>query len=309
MQGPASPRKLSFNSATGAIIRTMPTLLRWLARRPLRLLHALGAALGWLVWLLSPHYRRRLAANAALAGVGVRERRAAVAEAGRMSLETARLWLRPPGAPLPDPVQWEGAALLEQALEAGRGVVLLTPHLGSFEVCAQAYAERFGARQPLTVLYRPARNASLRELEETARARPHLATAPATLAGVRQLLRALRRGETIGLLPDQVPPVGMGVWAPFFGRPAYTMTLAARLLRQSGARAIAIWGERLPRGAGFRVRVSELAEPLPEPPPADEAAAALADATAINRSMERLIALAPAQYLWGYHRYKHPRQA
>ena len=112
----------------------MLTLLRWLARRPLRLLHALGAALGWLVWLLSPHYRRRLAANAALAGVGGRERRAAVAEAGRMSLETARLWLRPPGAPLPDPVQWEGAALLEQALEAGHGVVLLTPHLGSFEV-------------------------------------------------------------------------------------------------------------------------------------------------------------------------------
>jgi KDO2-lipid IV(A) lauroyltransferase len=299
---------LSFNSATRAIIRIMLSLLRWLARRPLRLLHALGAALGWLVWLLSPHYRRRLADHAALAGAGAHVRRA-VAEAGRMSLETARLWLRPAGAPLPDPVQWEGEALVEQALAAGRGLVLLTPHLGSFEVCAQAYAERFGARRPLTVLYRPARNAWLRELEETARARPHLATAPATLAGVRQLLRALRGGETIGLLPDQVPPDGMGVWAPFFGRPAYTMTLAARLVRQSGASVLTIWGERLPRGAGFRVHVGVLAEPLPAPPPADEAAAALADATAVNRSMERLIMHSPAQYLWGYHRYKNPRQA
>ena len=160
MRSPASPRKLSFNSATRAIIRIMLSLLRWLARRPLRLLHALGAALGWLVWLLSPHYRRRLADHAALAGAGAHVRRA-VAEAGRMSLETARLWLRPAGAPLPDPVQWEGEALVEQALAAGRGLVLLTPHLGSFEVCAQAYAERFGARRPLTVLYRPARNAWL----------------------------------------------------------------------------------------------------------------------------------------------------
>lgn len=287
----------------------MLPVLRWLARRPLWLLHALGAGLGWLVWALSPSYRRRLDANAALAGVGLAERRAAVAEAGKMSLETARLWLRPADARVPDPVHWSGVELVEAALDAGRGLVLLTPHMGSFEICAQAYAERFGARQPITVLYRPARNAFLRELEETARARPHLATAPAALSGVRLLLRALKRGETIGLLPDQVPPEGMGVWAPFFGQPAYTMTLAAKLLRQSGAKPLAIWGERLPRGGGWHVHVSELPVPLPEPAPADADEAALADAVAINRSMERLIALAPSQYLWGYHRYKNPRQA
>lgn len=287
----------------------MLPVLRWLARRPLWLLHALGAGLGWLVWLLSPSYRRRLAANAALAGVGAAERRASVAEAGKMSLETARLWLRPADAPVPDPVHWSGVDLVEAALDAGRGLVLLTPHMGSFEICAQAYAARFGSRQPITVLYRPARNAFLRELEETARARPHLATAPAALSGVRLLLRALKRGETIGLLPDQVPPEGMGVWAPFFGQPAYTMTLAAKLLRQSGARPLAIWGERLPRGGGWHVHVSELPAPLPDTTGLDEEAAALADATAINRSMERVIALKPAQYLWGYHRYKNPRQA
>jgi Kdo2-lipid IVA lauroyltransferase/acyltransferase len=289
----------------------MSLLLRWLSRRSLRLLHALGAVLGWLVWALSPSYRRRLAAHARLAGIGVAARRASVAEAGRMAAETVRLWLRPPGQPIADPVHWEGEALIERALAAGRGLVFLTPHLGSFEICAQAYAERFGARQPATVLFRPARKALLRALEESARARAHLATAPATLGGVRQLMRALRRGEAVGLLPDQVPPEGMGVWAPFFGRPAYTMTLAAKLVRQTGASLLAIWGERLPRGAGYRIEVLEMPVPLADPSalPVDEAQAQVADATAINRSMEALIARKPSQYLWGYHRYKNPRRA
>lgn len=287
----------------------MSLLLRWLARRSLRFLHALGALLGWVVWAAAPRYRRRLAANAAAAGIAGAERRAAVAEAGRMVLEMPRLWLRPAGRPVADAVQWEGAELLERALDAGRGLVLLTPHMGSFELCAQAYAERFGPRQPVTVLYRPARNAWLRQLEETARARPYLATAPATLGGVRQLLRALKHGQTVGLLPDQVPPDGMGVWAPFFGRDAYTMTLAARLVRHSGAALYAIWGERLPRGAGYHVHVLPMPVPLPDARelPADEGEAQRLDATAINRSMQVLIARRPSQYLWGYHRYKTPR--
>ena len=236
-------------------------LLGWLARRPLRHLHALGAALGWAAYLLSPSYRRRLVANAKLAGLSAAERRAAVAEAGRMVTELPRLWLRPRDRAIEDPVQWDGTALLEDLLGRGRGLLVLTPHLGCFEVLAQVYAEKFGARQPVTVLYRPARQAWLRELEETARLRPALATAPANLAGVRQMLRALRRGESVGLLPDQVPPDGMGVWAPFFGQPAYTMTLAAKLVRQTGAAVAVLWGERLPRGGGYVVH----AMPLPEP--------------------------------------------
>lgn len=277
-------------------------LVRWLSRRSLRLLHALGALAGWLTYGLSPSYRTHLRENAAAAGLAPAQRRAAVAEAGRLVLEMPRLWLRPAEQPIDFPLRWEGAELIEQRLAHPGGLVLLTPHLGCFEIAAQAYAERFGARQPLTVLYRPARQDWLRELEETARHRPHLSTAPASLAGVRQMLRALRRGETVGLLPDQVPPDGQGVWAPYFGRPAYTMTLAARLVHQTGAQLLALWCERLPRGQGYVMRVSELAEPLP--PPGDE----LAAATAINRSMEVLVGQCPQQYLWGYHRYKSPRR-
>jgi KDO2-lipid IV(A) lauroyltransferase len=281
----------------------MSWLLRWLAARPLRFLHACGGALGWAAYLLSPSYRRRLTENASLAGVAVSERRAAVADAGRLVMELPRLWLRPRDQPINDPVRWEGAALLEQRLALGRGLVLLTPHMGSFEVSAQAYAERFGAQQPITVLYRPARQAWLRELEETARARAALSTAPANLAGVRLMMRALRRGETVGLLPDQVPPDGMGVWVPFFGRPAYTMTLAARLVQQTGAAVAILWTERLPRGAGYVVRAMALPNELPGQAGDDEASA-----RAINQSMEAVIRMKPSQYLWGYNRYKQPRR-
>ena len=280
------------------LVRGMRRLAGW----PLSRLHAVGAPLGWVAYAASPSYRRRFRANAAQAGVPWSEARGAVAAAGRMMLELPPLWFRPAGAPLPMPVHWEGEALLRQAIGAGRGLVLLTPHMGCFEVAGQSYAERYGAELgAMTALYRPARKPWLRELVDGARRRPHLDAAPATLSGVRQMIRALKRGEVVGLLPDQVPPDGLGVWAPFFGRPAYTMTLAARLVQQTGAALLVLWAERLPRGAGYRVRV----EPFGEPLPADPAAAA----AAVNRAMERLIRHCPQQYLWGYHRYKAPRGA
>ncbi|KNZ34531.1 MAG: lipid A biosynthesis acyltransferase [Methylibium sp. NZG] len=281
----------------------MVFLARWLSNRPLWLLHRLGGFLGWLTFVLSPSYRRRFQANAALAGVPASASRPAIAEAGRLAAELPFLWLRPADEPIRPALHLHGAELVEAAHAQGRGVVFLTPHLGCFEVTAQAIAERFAARHgPITVLYRPARQQWLRELMDGSRARPGVATAPATLAGVRQLIRALRRGEAVGLLPDQVPPEGMGVWAPFFGRPAYTMTLAARLVQQTGAVLLLVWGERLPHGAGYAVRFSAFDDVLPA-----DANAQAESAAAINRAMERLILQCPQQYLWGYNRYKQPR--
>jgi Kdo2-lipid IVA lauroyltransferase/acyltransferase len=286
-------------------------LLRWLSRRSLGSLHALGAALGWAAFLVSGSYRRRLRANAALGGASAAQRRAAVSHAGRMVGELPRLWLRPATQALSPAAQWQGAERIERALGAGRGLLLLTPHLGAFEAIAQAYAERFGARQPMVALYRPARDAWLRELEETARHRPGLLTAPASLAGVRQMLRALRQGQTVGLLPDQVPPEGMGVWAPFFGQRAYTMTLAAKLSLQTGAPMLLMLGERLPRAQGWRIHVFDMPEPLPDAKAfnGDEAAHQTECAVVMNRAMEFLIRRCPEQYLWGYNRYKGPRSA
>jgi len=273
----------------------MLALYRLVSGWPLALLHAVGALLGWLTWLASPTYRRRFAAHAALAGYRFAQVRPAVAHAGRMAVETPRLWFGPPV-----PMRWDGTGVVDAAYAAGKGVVFLTPHLGCFEITAQGLAERYRAQYgPITVLYRPARQAALAQVVETARRRDGLETAPTTLSGVRQMIKALRAGRAVGLLPDQVPPEGMGQWAPFFGKPAYTMTLAARLVLQTGATPLLVWGERLPGGQGFCLHFRALAEPL-----AGELAPAVEQ---INREMERLIRECPQQYLWGYGRYKTPR--
>lgn len=272
----------------------LTSLFRLGRHLPLWCLHGLGSVLGWLSFGLSSRYRRRLLDHAAQAGYGRNVALASVGQAGRLVAELPRLWL---GCPVP--VRWDGEQHIEAALQDGAGLLFLTPHLGCFEITAQAYALRFGARRPMTVLFRPPRLAALRDLVVQARQRPGLQTAPVSLAGVRQLMRALKAGEAVGLLPDQVPPQGQGVWAPFFGRPAYTMTLSTRLAQAGSCRVLLSWGERLPRGQGYVVHVRPLTEPLP-----DDAEAA---ATVVNRAMESLVRESPAQYLWSYDRYKNPR--
>jgi K+-transporting ATPase ATPase C chain len=122
---------------------------------------------------------------------------------------------------------------------------------------------------------------------------PHISLANAQL-------QVARVAKARGLLPDQVPPEGMGQWAPFFGKPAYTMTLAARLAQQTGAQIVLIWGERLAWGHGFDLHASGLDRPL---------SASLDEAVLqINQAMEALVQSCPSQYLWGYARYKAPRR-
>ena len=273
----------------------MPAVFRFFSVFPLWLLHIIGCVLGWVAFAASGVYRQRFLANAALAGYSFAQVRAAVGHAGRMVAELPRLWL---GAPVP--VRIEGEPCVEQAWAAGRGVIFLTPHLGCFEMSAQAIATRWSAQQgPITVLYRPARQAWLAKVMETARNRPGMQAVPTTLAGVRQMIKALRRGEAVGLLPDQVPPEGLGVWSPAFGKPAYTMTLAARLALQTGATVLLVRCEREPMGRGFVM----YAEPLPQPLDADLETAV----RQVNEAMEHVIRQCPGQYLWGYGRYKQPR--
>ena len=273
----------------------MPAVFRFFSVFPLWLLHIIGCVLGWVAFAVSGVYRQRFLANAALAGYSFAQVRAAVGHAGRMVAELPRLWL---GAPVP--VRIEGEPCVEQAWAAGRGVIFLTPHLGCFEMSAQAIATRWSAQHgPITVLYRPARQAWLAKVMETARNRPGMQAVPTTLAGVRQMIKALRRGEAVGLLPDQVPPEGLGVWSPVFGKPAYTMTLAARLALQTGATVLLVRCEREPMGRGFVM----YAEPLPQPLDADLETAV----RQVNEAMEHVIRQCPGQYLWGYGRYKQPR--
>ena len=264
-----------------------------LARLPLRVLHALGSVLGWAIYLLSSPYRARLRAHLAQAGYAdAATRRAAIAEAGRMVAEAPKLWLRPCAEVLALVRRVEGLDAVAAARAAGKGVVFLTPHYGCFEITAQAVGET----GPLTVLYRPARNERLARVMQAGRARGNVTLAAATLGGVRQLLAALKRREAVGILPDQVPAVGEGEWVEFFGRPAYTMTLAGKLAARADVAAFLVMGRRLARGAGYDVRIT----------PLSPARAGESPARRVNRALEEAIREHPAQYLWGYNRYKRP---
>ena len=267
-----------------------------LARLPLGVLHALGRLLGWAVYGISPTYRRHVRENLAAAGYHeARLRRAAIAEAGKMFLEAPRVWLRPRADTLALLRGTDGLEHYDAARAAGKAIVLLTPHLGCFEICAQAFAER----HPITVLYRPSKHEWLQPMIDRGRAQPGVSLASADLAGVRLLLAALKRRETVGILPDQVPGVGEGEWAEFFGRPAYTMTLAAKLADRADVVCLLVAGERLARGAGYVLRI----RPLPPALPGESGP------RHVNRAIETMVRLLPAQYLWGYNRYKTPAGA
>ena len=274
----------------------MVLLFRLLSRLPLCLLHALGGLVGRLVYLLSPTYRRHLQENLAQGGFAPALRLKVAAETGKQMLELSRIWLRTleeANAQVVEVVGWEHVAAAELA---GKGMVFLTPHLGCFEITAQYLSAHF----PITVLYRAPKRATAQYLIETGRRREQLFLAPADTSGVRALIKALKRGQAIGLLPDQAPKTGEGVWLDFFGRPAYTMTLAARLT-ETAATTLMTWGERLPGGRGYRIHFA--------PPQTPLAGNTVERAAQINHEIEHLIRQCPSQYLWGYNRYKRPSGA
>jgi KDO2-lipid IV(A) lauroyltransferase len=279
----------SATGGDGAAGRALAAAFRLAGRLPLDLLRPIGAALGVLVLLVSGGYRRKLVRNLRIAGYpGARWALRAAAGTGRMVLELPWIWSRPPAA-LAGRVSCADAAVLDAAEAKGAGIVFLTPHLGSFEVTARWYA----LRAPITVMFREPRKALLRPLVRQARNVDAIRAVPAALAGVRAMMRALRAGEAVGLLPDQVPGEGEGRWARFFGEPAWTMTLPQRLAQASGAEVVVAVGERVP--GGWRLHLARLDEaPSPE---------------ALNACMEALVRRWPAQYLWGYNRYKRPATA
>ena len=271
-------------------------LMSLAARLPLAVAHALGAALGWAMYGLSPTYRRHLRENLEAAGYrDAATRRAAIAGAGRMLAELPAVWLRPRHEIVALVRRVEGMEYVDKARAEGKGIVFLTPHLGCFEISAQAAAEQF----PITVLYRAPKLAWLQPIIEQGRGGDNVRLARADLSGVRELLAALGRNEAVGILPDQVPGEGEGEWAEFFGKPAYTMTLAAKLAARPASVCLLAFGERLPGGAGYVLHV----RPLPPAQPGESPTRHL------NRAVEELIRERPGQYLWGYNRYKTPKGA
>lgn len=274
----------------------MGLLLRLTARLPLPLLHAIGTLLG----LLGLPFSNRSADardNLRQAGLDSFSLRLRVAmHFGMGMVELLPVWLRSFPHSIALVREVHGLEHLEAARRSGRGVLAMTPHLGCWELAGLYMA----SRMPIVELYRPPRQAWADRLMRTGRERGQARLATPDMKGVRALLTALKRGEAAGILPDQVASRGDGVWAPFFGRAAYTPTLAFRLARSTGAVPLLLFCERLTWGRGFRLWV----EPLP-PIPDDDAAAA----AQLNDALETMIRRHPEQYLWRYRRYKRPGDA
>ena len=261
----------------------------------------MGGGLGWIVYHTSSRFANRLRANLRASGVCADEAeyrrvlRENIRETGKQALEFIPLWFRS---------QAEAAALVRrctgedavlEVLSTGRGVILLTPHLGCFEVSA-IYAAQY---TPITVLYRQPHIQYLDRLILAGRGRGQEKLAPANLKGVRALLRALKAGECIGVLPDQVPGEGEGVWVDFFGRPAYTMTLIAKLCELTRPSVFVAIARRLPNAAGFEIEVA----------PVEGDLTGAKGARRMNAAIEAAVRKYPEQYLWGYNRYKQPAGA
>lgn len=278
-------------------------LFRALGSLPLWLNHRLGSALGWLAWWLSPRHRRLTRENLGFYAQKIKLidtkplLRAVISEQGKGISELAVAWTAAPERLYGMVQECFGWLHVESAQAEKRPIILVTPHLGCYDIAGRYIA----GRMPITALYRPPKQKWLHAVMQQGRARAGATTAAAGAGGVRTLLRTLKSGGNIVVLPDQVPGGGDGAWVDFFGHPAYTMTLLPRLAAAANAVVLFFFAERLASGQGYRIHI----EAMPEAFSADRKIAA----RQTSRMVEKLICMAPAQYLWSYNRYKQPAGA
>lgn len=275
----------------------MQSLLSLFRILPLSTTHRLGAMLGRLVYASSRRVRKRLRHNLAVSQLAANPaefeslKQANIQELGKSMLETFAIWKKDEATLLNMVKNVYGWETVEAALGKKQGIIFLTPHLGCFEITSIFY----GARHPITVLYRPPKLNIFHSMIKQGRSRTGVTLAEANASGVRKLMQALKRGEAVGILPDQVPKTGEGEWVTFFGEPAYTMSLASKLANKTNATVIMAFGERLPYGEGFDIHLT--------------AVESIATPALLNQAIEQQIAQKPEQYLWSYNRYKQREHA
>jgi KDO2-lipid IV(A) lauroyltransferase len=288
------------NAMQSRLIKSALTLCAWL---PLPILHGLGVFLGWTLFLINSHPRKIAEINITLCypELSTQQQRKLVrvclAETGKTLFETGALWLRPGKHTLKLIKHVNSRELVEQAVANGKGVILATPHLGAWEAAGLYCAARFN----ITCLYRPPRIAGLEQLANTARSRLGGHYIAATSPGVRTLYKTLKQGNAVAMLPDQEPHAGAGIFAPFFGVPAYSMVLLARLAARSSAPVILVWCERLSWGRGYQLHFRAMPD-VCNPANIHDAV------NATNKAIEDCIRECPAQYQWIYRRFR-TRQA
>ncbi|MCK8515324.1 lysophospholipid acyltransferase family protein [Methylonatrum kenyense] len=282
-------------------VALLRTLLRLMSMLPLPVAHGIGAISGQLAYLLARSTRHVALTNLALCFPDVSEQerrrlaRASFRELGKQLLETGIIWFGRHERLRRLVTNPESLDELAGRWPQGHGLVLAGPHLGNWDLTGYYVNSRF----TLHHLYRPPRQAELEPLLTEARERGGGRSLPATPSGIRQLYKALRGGGLVAILPDQEAR-GSGVFAPFFGVPARTMTLLNQMAAKTGAPVVFCFMQRLPWGRGFRLRL------VPAPPDIDNPDPEIA-ATALNKGVEQCVRLVPEQYQWTYKRFRqHP---
>lgn len=274
-------------------------LFRFLSILPLRVQQALGSVTGTLLYIFPSESRRVTLTNLRLCFPEKSESelrdicRESLRETGKTACELGLIWAAPIDRVLKHVVRVEGEELLEQALADGKGLIIITPHLGSWELSGLYVSTRV----PITYLYRPPKIRALEKVMTGFRGRGAANPVPTTPRGILQMMKALKAGEVAGILPDQQPGYDSGVFAPFFTEQALTMTLVGKLSSKTGAPVISVVSRRLPWGQGFVIEFRPTAEGIGSEDPQ------LA-ATALNQSVESLVRNLVTQYQWEYKRFK-----
>jgi len=274
-------------------------LLRVLSYLPLPLVHWLGSVLGRALTFFSNdlHHVARTNIQRCFPDWTEQQQQKLVLqclqETAKAALESGALWLRTPERVLALVKSVSGEEVLAQAMVKGKGVILAAPHLGAWEMVGVYCSMHW----PMTSLYRPPRQAYLAELIHAGRERAGATLVPTDASGVRVLHKALSRGELIAILPDQDPDRASGVFAPFFGVQANTMTLLSRLAAKSGATVLMTYAERLPKGEGYHLHFQNTSLALAD----DDALLAAGN---LNQAVEQCVLQQPAQYQWTYKRFK-----
>ena len=286
--------------AAGRKAQLAVTALRAFAMLPMPIIQVLAYLIGHLLWLI-PNKQRRIAAiniQLCLPELSVLQQelllRRNLIETSKTLLELGPICLQPRERILARVRQVEGEQAWQAALAAGRGAIILTPHLGAWEMTSAYLSQHY----PLTAMFKPSQQGiALDELIRHGRQRFGAELVAADHRGVKILLKKLRAGEAVGILPDQNPAAEGGVFAPFFGQPAYTMVLLSRLAQKCQVPVFLIYAQRLSWGRGYRLCF----QALPESVSAGNLKQSVAT---VNAAIEQAVRQVPAQYLWVYKRFK-----
>jgi KDO2-lipid IV(A) lauroyltransferase len=274
-------------------------LIRLLSMTFLRVNQFYGACVGHVLYLFAGKTKRIARANLEIAfpdlSADQRENllKSHLIELGKTIAELGPIWSWGKRRTSNLIVDIQGENHVDEALSHGRGVIVLVPHFGAWELGGLHLSIQYG----VVSLYRPPRLSGIAEFVRNARQRFGAKLVPTDLSGVRAVRTALKQNRMVGILPDQDPGEEGSVRAPFFGRSARTMVLVSRLVAKSKCKVVYLASERLPKGAGYRLHFLPAAEAIAS---GDE----LAAATALNHGVESVINLAPAQYLWSYRRFR-----